>query len=112
MAGTDLTHTDCGFEAVYLPPPPAAQSPDSLQAAPLSDAAGGGGLPAARGLRRAILGGVASLDGVGKQLCLESASAVWAAGKHDVRPNQGKVLHWASVLCNQTNHRCVIPPSR
>ena len=78
MAGTDLTHTDCGVEAVFLPPPPvpAAQPPDSLQAAPPADAAAGSSREPAetRGLKRAMLAAVTSLDGMGKQLCLESAS--------------------------------------
>jgi hypothetical protein len=79
MAGTDLTHTDCGFEAVYLPPPLVRAAPeqcsDSLPAAPPGNAAAGSSsreAAAARGLQRAMVAAVTSLDGLGKQLCLES----------------------------------------
>jgi hypothetical protein len=94
MAGTDLTHTDCGVEAVFLPPPsvPAAQPSDSIQVAPPADpGATISREPAeARGLKRAMVAAVTSLDGIGKQLCLESASPgalpVWLCHESAHRP--------------------------
>lgn len=136
MAGTDLTHTDCGFEAVYLPPPPpvrqspvslhlpppaaALESPDGLQLPPpllppdglpvalpaVAEAMVVSEPPAARGLRRAMFAGVASLDGVGKQLCLESASgalrsAIFIKFRRGVTPLNAdrKKLYLESASC-------------
>jgi hypothetical protein len=101
MAGTDLTHTDCGVEAVYLPPPSVrsaqTQPPDSpAAAAPPDVGAGGSSEPAeARGLKRAMVAAVASLDGLGKQLCLES-------GSRHCQAAHCNACHMVASRCRQT----------
>lgn len=70
VAGTDLTNTDAGFEAVLTPQAPPLPLPPPV-AVVTADGGGGGG--ARRGLQKAMLAAVSSLDGVGKNLSLESA---------------------------------------